>query len=102
MLQGYSNRVIVGKQGDQLTAWILLVHIMDASSSKAAAATGGQSDRLYVGNLHPSVEEITLLQVFQKYGQITKLDFMFHKTGVSKGKPRGFAFIQFAEQHVSD
>ncbi|KAK2467933.1 hypothetical protein APHAL10511_000228 [Amanita phalloides] len=55
-------------------------------------------DRLYVGNLHPSVDEYTLLQVFSKFGKITKLDFLFHKTGALKGKPRGYAFVEYGEQ----
>jgi RNA recognition motif-containing protein len=73
-------------------------------------------DRLYVGNLHPTVDECvyqilsffnftvsryTLLQVFSKFGKITKLDFLFHKTGGLKGKPRGYAFIEYGEQTVS-
>lgn len=73
-------------------------------------------DRLYVGNLHPTVDECvcqllscfnftvpryTLLQVFSKFGKVTKLDFLFHKTGVLKGKPRGYAFIEYGEQAVS-
>ncbi|CAK5269351.1 unnamed protein product [Mycena citricolor] len=69
-------------------------------------------DRLYVGNLHPSVDELhhvlqcpghhlkclpryALLQIFSKFGRITKLDFLFHKTGALKGKPRGFAFVEY-------
>ncbi|PFH51646.1 hypothetical protein AMATHDRAFT_133115, partial [Amanita thiersii Skay4041] len=55
-------------------------------------------DRLYVGNLHPSVDEYTLLQIFSKFGKITKLDFLFHKTGPLKGKPRGYAFIEYRNQ----
>ncbi|KAF8634059.1 hypothetical protein AX17_004323 [Amanita inopinata Kibby_2008] len=55
-------------------------------------------DRLYVGNLHPSVDEYTLLQVFSKFGKITKLDFLFHKTGALKGKPRGYAFVEYGNQ----
>ena len=47
------------------------------------------------------MDEYALIQVFQKYGQITKLDFMFHKTGVLKGKPRGFAFVEFSNKDVS-
>ncbi|KZT65238.1 hypothetical protein DAEQUDRAFT_677115 [Daedalea quercina L-15889] len=54
-------------------------------------------ERLYVGNLHPSVDEYTLLQVFTKFGKVSKLDFLFHKTGPLKGKPRGYAFIEFAD-----
>ncbi|PPQ99970.1 hypothetical protein CVT24_009549 [Panaeolus cyanescens] len=52
-------------------------------------------DRLYIGNLHPTVDEYTLLQVFSKFGKVTKLDFLFHKAGLMKGKPRGYAFIEY-------
>ncbi|KAF8514981.1 hypothetical protein JB92DRAFT_2718358 [Gautieria morchelliformis] len=52
-------------------------------------------DRLYVGNLHPSVDEYTLLQLFSKHGKVSKLDFLFHKTGPAKGKPRGYAFVEY-------
>ncbi|KAH6904312.1 hypothetical protein BKA70DRAFT_1432527 [Coprinopsis sp. MPI-PUGE-AT-0042] len=45
-------------------------------------------DRLYVGNLHPTVDEYSLLHVFSKFGKVTKLDFLFHKSGPMKGKPR--------------
>ena len=72
-----------------------------ASGSSSSAAAQGKPDRLYVGNLSPTVDEYTLIQVFQKYGKITKLDFMFHKTGVLKGKPRGYAFVEFANRDVS-
>src|ERR1700735_2489267 len=43
----------------------------------------------------------TLLTLFSKYGTITSLDYLFHKSGPSRGKPRGFAFVEFAEQAVS-
>ena len=54
-----------------------------------------------MGNLSPTVDEYTLLQVFSKFGKIAKLDLMFHKTGVLKGKPRGYAFVEFVDKDVS-
>ncbi|KAK8853242.1 hypothetical protein IAR55_003944 [Kwoniella newhampshirensis] len=69
-----------------------------STPSNVASSSAGKPDRLYVGNLSPTVDEYTLIQVFSKYGKITKLDFMFHKSGVLKGKPRGFAFMQFANK----
>ncbi|KAJ8689872.1 hypothetical protein PTI98_012732 [Pleurotus ostreatus] len=57
-------------------------------------------DRLYIGNLHPSVDEYSLLQVFSKFGKVTKMDFLFHKTGALKGKPRGYAFVEYADKSV--
>ncbi|TDL22497.1 hypothetical protein BD410DRAFT_698925, partial [Rickenella mellea] len=54
--------------------------------------------RLYVGNLHPSVDEYAFLKVFSKYGKISRMDFLFHKSGPSKGKPRGYAFVEYADK----
>lgn len=73
---------------------------LPASSSSASNAVN-RPDRLFVGNLAPTVDEYTLLQVFSKFGKITKLDLMFHKTGVLKGKPRGYAFVEFVNKDVS-
>ncbi|KAG6896437.1 hypothetical protein C0992_008314, partial [Termitomyces sp. T32_za158] len=63
-------------------------------------------DRLYVGNLHPSVDEYVYVTsydlpieqppVFSKFGKVTKLDYLFHKSGALKGKPRGYAFVEYA------
>ncbi|KAJ7319101.1 hypothetical protein DFH08DRAFT_891539 [Mycena albidolilacea] len=55
-------------------------------------------DRLYIGNLHPTVDEYSLLQIFSKFGKVTKLDFLFHKTGLLKGKPRGYAFVEYGSK----
>lgn len=71
------------------------------ASSSSSAPTPGKPDRLYVGNLSQTVDEYTLLQVFSKYGKITRLDVMYHKTGPQKGKPRGYAFVEFANKDVS-
>jgi RNA recognition motif. (a.k.a. RRM, RBD, or RNP domain) len=39
--------------------------------------------------------------VFSKFGKVTKLDFLFHKTGLLKGKPRGYAFVEYGNKDVS-
>ncbi|KAG6917431.1 hypothetical protein DXG01_002517 [Tephrocybe rancida] len=68
-----------------------------AESSTAPSAPERQllKDRLYIGNLHPTVDEYSLLQIFSKFGKVTKLDYLFHKTGALKGKPRGYAFVEY-------
>jgi RNA recognition motif-containing protein len=68
-----------------------------ASTATASAPT----NRLYVGNLASSVDEYALIQLFQRFGKLTKLDFMYHKTGALKGKPRGYAFIELSTKEVS-
>lgn len=47
-----------------------------------------------------TVSRYTLLQVFTKFGKVSKLDYLFHKTGPLKGKPRGYAFVEFAHPNV--
>ncbi|KAG7444853.1 RNA-binding domain-containing protein [Guyanagaster necrorhizus] len=68
-------------------------------SSSTSTATPAKErilkDRIYVGNLHPSIDEYSLLQAFSKFGKISKLDFLFHKAGPHKGKPRGYAFVEY-------
>lgn len=47
------------------------------------------------------MHRFALIQVFSKFGKISHLDFLFHKTGMLKGKPRGYAFVQYANKDVS-
>lgn len=42
----------------------------------------------------------SLIHVFSKFGKIAKLDYLFHKTGPAKGKPRGYAFVEYATNEV--
>ncbi len=60
-----------------------------------------KSKRIYIGNLHPAVDEYVLANTFSRYGKIAKMDYLFHKAGPLKGKPRGYAFIEYATIEVS-
>ncbi|KAG8766534.1 hypothetical protein FRC19_008383 [Serendipita sp. 401] len=72
--------------------------VVEATPTTAAQVSKIQSkERLYVGNLHPTVDEHTLIQLFSRYGKLSKLDFLFHKSGPMKGKPRGYAFVEYAD-----
>ncbi|CBQ68745.1 conserved hypothetical protein [Sporisorium reilianum SRZ2] len=67
-----------------------------SSSITALAKTDAKHEtRLYVGNLHPTVDEYALIQTFSKFGKIKKLDFLFHKSGPQRGQPRGYAFVEY-------
>ncbi|KAL1662104.1 hypothetical protein GGF50DRAFT_59742 [Schizophyllum commune] len=70
--------------------------VLPPSSSASAPARPLLKERLYVGNLHPTVDEYTLIRLFQRYGKVTRLDFLFHKAGPQRGKPRGYAFVEYA------
>ncbi|KAK4055409.1 hypothetical protein OIO90_003247 [Microbotryomycetes sp. JL221] len=67
-----------------------------ARATSSRSSTPVTSTRLYIGNLSSSVDEYSLMQLCSRQGKITKLDFLFHKTGPLKGKPRGYAFVEFA------
>ncbi|KAG7566861.1 hypothetical protein FFLO_01362 [Filobasidium floriforme] len=75
-----------------------------ASSSSSTPAASAQRTapidpcRLFIGNLSPTVDEYTLIQVFSKCGKVAKMDYLFHKTGPLKGKPRGYAFVEYTNK----
>lgn len=60
-----------------------------------AILTSRSSRRLYIGNLHPSVSEYDLAQLFSPFGKLSRLELVFHKSGPSRGKPKGFAFLEY-------
>lgn len=50
--------------------------------------------RLWIGNLDPKLTEYYLLKMIQQTGVLLRhFDFLYHKTGPEKGKPRGYCFI---------
>ncbi|GAA5976360.1 hypothetical protein JCM5350_001432 [Sporobolomyces pararoseus] len=65
------------------------------------SSLGLSEKRLYIGNLSTSVDEYSLMQICSKYGKISKLDYLFHKSGPQKGKPRGYAFIDYSTKEES-
>ncbi|KAG6372953.1 hypothetical protein JVT61DRAFT_6998 [Boletus reticuloceps] len=91
-------------QDNDTHLWIPEPEARHSSSDPAPSSSRAPQllrERLYVGNLSPTVDEYALLQVFTKFGKIAKLDFLFHKSGVNKGKSRGYAFVEFMSEAVS-
>ena len=39
--------------------------------------------------------------MFSKFGKLARLDYLFHKTGALRGKPRGYAFVEYTGERVS-
>ncbi|CAG8606471.1 14513_t:CDS:2 [Ambispora leptoticha] len=54
--------------------------------------------RLYIGNLDPSIDEYTVVKLFEPYGKITHLDYLFHKSGPRRGQPRGYCFLEYSRK----
>ncbi|KAI8079019.1 uncharacterized protein B0P05DRAFT_542073 [Gilbertella persicaria] len=51
--------------------------------------------RLYIGNLDETVNEYAIMKLFQPFGKITFIEVMVHWTGIKKGQPRGYCFLEF-------
>lgn len=57
--------------------------------------------RLFVSNLAPQLTEHDLLRLFRPFGTLRKLDFIFHRSGIQKGKPKGYAFVELSQKEES-
>jgi len=66
------------------------------SSSIGQQAGERKSKDLFVGNLAPSCSEKDLILLFKAHGTVEKVEYMWHKSGPSRGQPKGFAFVEFA------
>ena len=55
-----------------------------------------QNSKLYVGNLHPSTSEGDLIKIFQQFGTVKNVAYVWHKVGPLRGQPRGFAFVEMS------
>ncbi|KAI9322594.1 hypothetical protein BX666DRAFT_636445 [Dichotomocladium elegans] len=53
------------------------------------------SKRLYIGNLHHTVDEYAIVKLFEPFGKISFLDYLFHWSGPKKGQPRGYCFLEY-------
>ncbi|KAI8147428.1 hypothetical protein BJV82DRAFT_595418 [Fennellomyces sp. T-0311] len=54
--------------------------------------------RLYIGNFDSTVDEYAIIKLFEAYGKITFLDYMFHWNGPKKGQPRGYCFLEYEKK----
>jgi RNA recognition motif-containing protein len=52
--------------------------------------------KLYVGNLDAKVTEYQILKLFCPFGTIVREEFKWHTSGVKKGEPRGFCFLEYS------
>ncbi|THH17169.1 hypothetical protein EW146_g3594 [Bondarzewia mesenterica] len=103
MSQPLDRELIDETTSTHLTYPSLPVEPSSSSSSSSSIRTRQiLKDRLYVGNLHPTVDEHALIQIFSKFGKLSNLDYLFHKSGPLKGKPRGYAFIEYADSADAD
>ncbi|BFZ20553.1 hypothetical protein BsWGS_23592 [Bradybaena similaris] len=51
--------------------------------------------RLWIGNLGSEITEYSILKLVQKFGSLRRINFIYHKVGPDKGKPKGYCFVSF-------
>lgn len=71
-------------------------------ASTSASPRARSDRRLFVSNLAPHLTEHDLLRLFQPYGTLRKLDFIFHRSGPQKGKPKGYAFVELLQKEEAE
>jgi len=51
--------------------------------------------RLWIGNLDPKITEYAMLKLLQKFKNVSlqQFDFIYHRSGPEKGRPRGYCFV---------
>ncbi|KAI8919524.1 hypothetical protein BC831DRAFT_431027 [Entophlyctis helioformis] len=52
------------------------------------------STRLYVGNYGPKVTELVLIKLFQRFGRLKRIDYLWNHEGPRQGEPRGYCFLE--------
>jgi len=58
--------------------------------------------RVFVGNMHPSTTEGDLIKVFQNFGTVKEVAYLWHKFGANKGQPKGYAFVEMSSTEETD
>ncbi|KAJ2964439.1 hypothetical protein NQZ79_g733 [Umbelopsis isabellina] len=47
-----------------------------------------------------AVSRYALVKLFEPFGKITLMDFLFHWTGPKRGQPRGYCFLEYSTKQV--
>jgi RNA-binding protein 23/39 len=93
--------------GKQLKGVPIIVQLTEAEKNRAsraqadgnsnAAANGAPFHRLYVGNIHFSVEEDDLRACFEPFGEIDHIMIQRDEPapGNTAGRSKGYGFVQY-------
>ena len=80
---------------------------MASIDTKSVADNGSSSDigsnkcRLFVSGLDLSTTEGDLINIFKVFGKLNAVDYGWHKSGPLRGKPRGYAFLDFNDEEAA-
>ncbi|KAL5115712.1 Phosphatidylinositol-3-phosphatase SAC1 [Pleosporales sp. CAS-2024a] len=90
--------------GQKLKGVPIIVQLTEAEKNRAArpseggaapGANGAPFHRLYVGNIHFSVTEPDLQQIFEPYGELEQV--ILQRDEMNPGRSKGYGFVQFVD-----
>eukprot|EP00053_Salpingoeca_punica_P012009 m.107212 g.107212 ORF g.107212 m.107212 type:complete len:236 (+) comp15833_c0_seq1:1390-2097(+) len=72
------------------------------AAAVAAAAADPANRRLFIGGLDFRLKEAHVIKILQKCGKLTFFDYLYHRFGPDRGKPRGFCFAEYETKEESE
>ncbi|KAI8932866.1 hypothetical protein NX059_010347 [Plenodomus lindquistii] len=96
--------------GQKLKGVPIIAQLTEAEKNRAArpseggaapGANGAPFHRLYVGNIHFSVTESDLQEIFEPYGELEQV--ILQRDELNPGRSKGYGFVQFVDPtHAKD
>ncbi|KAF2849172.1 splicing factor, CC1-like protein [Plenodomus tracheiphilus IPT5] len=96
--------------GQKLKGVPIIAQLTEAEKNRAArpseggaapGANGAPFHRLYVGNIHFSVTEKDLQEIFEPYGELEQV--ILQRDELNPGRSKGYGFVQFVDPtHAKD
>jgi RNA-binding protein 39 len=96
--------------GQKLKGVPIIAQLTEAEKNRAArpseggaapGANGAPFHRLYVGNIHFSVTEKDLQEIFEPYGELEQV--ILQRDEMNPGRSKGYGFVQFVDpSHAKD
>jgi RNA-binding protein 39 len=96
--------------GQKLKGVPIIAQLTEAEKNRAArpseggpapGANGAPFHRLYVGNIHFSVTEKDLQEIFEPYGELEQV--ILQRDEMNPGRSKGYGFVQFVDpNHAKD
>ena len=73
-----------------------------AASDAEKPLVAAKPRRVFIGNMHPSTSEGDLIKLFQNFGTVKEVAYLWHKFGPNKGQPKGYAFVEMGSTADTD
>ncbi|XP_065900032.1 probable RNA-binding protein 18 [Dysidea avara] len=58
--------------------------------------------KLWVGNIDKRITEKQLVKILSSHGKIRSWNYMIHRSGVNKGEPRDYCFVEYCSREEAE